>query len=325
MENNFDRIIKGEFRRKTSKKLRSLFLALFFTAFAALFFVIGLDKIKSGNLSSVLFSLCFCVSGLACALFIVLVEASKRYEKIEIFEDKILIKSGFSKEKKIEYADIVNVDIAENTLFLTTDTKGYVFSSLVNNYDLFFYIRNRRKDYVKNSVYDVKKEERDYILFKNKYLAYLISLILVFALIVANIFICAFLTDWKDFNEFENKDNVVFSGFVALEGILLIISLLVANTVAKARMIYENTRLKYTAALSASLIDSGLTDKTVRIIRTNSGRIVVYQTASGAYKCSHETFILKEKRFYSLMLSDSFQLLDEVWEYLENFEDEILE
>ncbi len=325
MENNMDCIIKGEFHRKTSKKIRSVFLFVFFVAFAVLFFVIGLDKIRSREFSSVLFSFCFSVCGFACAGFVALLEAFIRDEKIEIFEDNILIKSGFTKEKRIEYADIIIIDIMENELFLTTNTKGYVLSSLVNNYELFFYIRNRLKECVKHAIYDVKNEEQNYILSKRKYLTHLISLILIFALIVANIFICSFLTDGKDLREFVYIDNVMFSLFVVLEGVLLIFALIFANTVAKARLIYEKSRLKYTAALSVSLMDSRLPDKTVRIIRTmDSGRIVVYQTKSGAYKCSHEIFVLKEKCFYSLMLSDSFQLLNEVEEYLDNFKNEIL-
>ena len=95
---------------------------------------------------------------------------------------------------------------------------------------------------------------------------------------------------------------------------------------AKARLDFENAKIKYATALSCSLIDSCLSDKPVRIIRlTDLDRIVIYKTESGAYKCSHETFVLKDKIWYSYMLSDSFQLLDEVEEYLDNFKNDIIE
>jgi len=96
--------------------------------------------------------------------------------------------------------------------------------------------------------------------------------------------------------------------------------------IVRARYAYDDAKQRYSEALANALINKGIDERTVRVLRTNTGRVVIYRDEYlKAYKCSHEMFILKGQEWYSYMLSDSFQILDEVWEYLEDFEDEIID
>ncbi len=319
-------IIKGKFKINKSTLVKRLILSVAFLCFAFLFLAL---VIKSGGNEDVLYLVGVSVgSFFAFALGIIpLIDTLLvgRY-KIELYENEMKIKKSFSKEKTIRYDDITDSHMLLEDFAFSTDEKVYILHHLENALEISLFIKNKRMEIEKSKALKLDEEEKNYKSKKKKMLFRILVECFIFLLIFALIFVCVWLTDGKDISEFSSYENKIFFAFSAIEAVLLVSSLLYASVAAKAVRKCNTAKIRYSKALSTLYIDRELPENVVRVIRTFNGeRFVVYQSSSGAYKCSYEIFVFKSKTWYSCMLSDSYQTLEEIEMYLDDFRDDFVD
>lgn len=319
-------VIKGKFKINIFSLAKKLIVPISFLFFAFLFFSLAM-KLKDdrdilsliGFFGIFLFTFIFGIVGLFKAFFI-------GFYKIELYENEIKLKDSFLKTKTIKYDDVIDFDTAFDDFTVSTEEKVYSFPMPENAFEISGAIRKKLIEIEKNRILKLGEEEKNYKSKKKKMIFGILVECFIFILIFAGNFVCVWLTDGKDIADFSYYEKKIFFIFLVTEAILFISALLFAKVGGKAFRRYKVAKRQYSEALSTFYIERELPEKTVRIIRTiNRGRIVVYQSSSGAYKCSFEMFILKNKTWYSFMLSDSYQILEELEEYLGNFKEEFVD
>ncbi|MBE6648669.1 MAG: hypothetical protein E7614_04020 [Ruminococcaceae bacterium] len=318
-------IAKGIFKRNKKVFFQNIITAMAFIFFALLFFELGI-KLKKNEDAVWFFSFIAC---LFCFLFsgiLAIKEAQFKLYSIELYDREIKLRDSLFKEKIIEYCDIVDVFSLNDGLMIVFKRKGVGVPHLSNNDEIAALIRQKINENKRQRIFDPEKEE---INFKSKKRTLWLRTFFLCGTIIL-MFLAIFATMWatgcREMADFTPKDEKIFSVFVIVE-ILILVGLIVCSAlIVRARYAYDDAKQRYSEALANALINKGIDERTVRVLRTNTGRVVIYRDEYlKAYKCSHEMFILKGQEWYSYMLSDSFQILDEVWEYLEDFEDEIID
>jgi len=319
-------VIKGKFKINKSALAKKLIVPISFLFFAFLFFSLAM-KLKDdrdilsliGFFGIFLFTFVFGIIELFKAFFI-------GFYKIELYENEIKLKDSFFKTKTIKYDDVIDFDTAFDDFTVSTEEKVYSFPMPENAFEISGAIRKKLIEIEKNRTLKLGEEEKNYKSKKKKMIFGILVECFIIILFFCWNFVCYWLTDGKDVADFSSYEKKIVLIFLVTEAILFISVLLFAEVGGKAVRRYKIAKRRYSEALSILYIERELPEKTVRIIRTfNSGRIVVYQSDSGAYKCSHEMFILKTKTWYSFMLSDSYQILWEIEEHLGNFKEEFVD
>lgn len=323
MQGNKQCIIKGIFKREKKIFLSNFLLMASFFYFAALFISLFIKALGNGDFFAIIL---FLVSFLFLSFGVVVLkkELFLGFFKIELYENEMKIKDSFFKENTIYYKDIVNLDVFEGNVNVSTSEKNYSLSYLKNSFEISSFVQKKLSEIKRKRVLHLETEEKAYYLNKKRMVLKILIEFGIFAFAVVGIFVCVLLTEGRDTSDFTSMDKKIFVVFSIVETILMLSLFFYSKAVWKSILIYKDSKCRYSEVLSAFLIDRELSEKAVRVIKTlDSGRIVIYQSPSGAYKASFETFLLKNKSWYSYFVSDSYQLIEEIEEYLENFKEDL--
>ncbi len=319
-------LFKGKFKRQKSVFLKNVLAILAFLFFSSLFFALGINSSKNnGSMTFIYFMLC--LFGFLVGIVIAFKESMFKFYSIELYEDEIRLKDSFFKEKIIKYDEIIYISAIQNNIMISTRRKGYGITYLENDAEIESFVNQKIKEIKKNRFLSPENEEKNYLGKKKSMKKKIFIECGIFLSMFLGIFFCAFLTGNREIEDFTSMDKTIFLIFIVLEVLLLISAFLYTIVLVKAKNSCEEAKIRYKEALAISLVNEGLGDNVVKVFRTYDGdRIVVYEDGNGSYRCSHEMFILNEKRWFSISTSaESFQSMEDVYEYLEDFKEDIIE
>jgi hypothetical protein len=110
--------------------------------------------------------------------------------------------------------------------------------------------------------------------------------------------------------------------FVALDLVAFALLIVFGKLTERFLPLYWASREKYREALSVVYLNDNLDENTVRVFEEICGgrTVVIYKDKK--YKCLHETFVLKNKSWFTYLESKSFDNLADAEKYIEISDDE---
>ncbi len=335
MDNNGRIILEGRFRKEMTtveKVVVTLASVFLLSPFAIVIFNI----ISSITTSNIIAGICVVVAAVGLLGFFFKKGLSLGIYKIVLYEDKISLKDNLS-ANLYSYDDVIKVYSITHSLYVETKTKKYEFHHLENSReitDLILRKRNGEEPILNPIQKPIQKPIQSQSSYSNEKVGLyddymqkkssndLIIAVKIIVVLVFFFFVFAITSSLggKSFSDVVETNKILIYAFGSIPIFFVLLAVFILKWGKKANGEYKKAKQLYWDDMALSAMNNDLPAKTERVITLSPrDRLVIYKTETRAYKCSHETFEFKRKKWYSYMLSDSYQTIYEMEEYVEEF------
>ena len=284
--------MKGCFANRTRQVLVSVLLCIGGSFIAVRFALWGIEAIAWAKISSAIFCFLAALFGLGFGALGILIFQHNRHAVLEIGEDEIRIRCGWSREFCLLLDRIWHAELQGAHLGLYTPQKMVWVIGLTNARELWAYLLERIAN--RPVQIDLAAERQRCQCYHRKYVRLLTLTVIVGFLMPLHVIWCALLTDGKNLKDFTPEQDGIFAAFAAVEVITVFILVLLVCRWNRVSASYRLSQKRILIAAAQEHRSDGLDSyggvQAVKYFDRGTYRVVIFSPIYGTYFYMLERF-----------------------------------
>ena len=316
--------MNGQFKRSFKKYILAFILALAGAITTIRFTLWGVQEMLAQCVAPCLFCFTFALLGAALVVLSIFILHFNQNASLFVSDDSLHAQLGWKKVVRVDLKNMTNATIYGNNLKLYTDDTILWIYGLSNAKEICEYLLSRIEKH--EFTVDIETARQRLQKSKKTFGFYLLETVFTYALLFVHIGWCVLLTNGKELTDFSQSDDLVFTAFLFVEIVTVILCFLLANRCGKALEKLNTFKSHILSATARKQKDEGL-DQYHNVITTKyfdnyAYRIVVFSPYEEIFAYMLERFDIKtlawlpcyEHAVTFECLSELYDVLDQIFE-----------